>query len=194
MKNKKTLIWNLILIILIISFLVVLGIIIKNIYTNYINEKNIKNIISEVEEKLEENDNGNIYFEYEGFQVIGLINISKIDLHYPILSETTEESMKKSVTRFFGGQLNEIGNVTLSAHNNIDGTMFGKIKTLELKDTIEIIDLSGKTSTYEIFDIYVTDPDDIDCLVAREPERKEITLITCTNGNKNRLILKAYEI
>ena len=102
--------------------------------------------------------------------------------------------MKKSITKFWGPNLNKVGNLTLAGHNNKDGTMFGKVKKLNIGDIIEIEDLYKNTVKYEIFDMYVIDPNDVSCVESVDANTKEVTLITCTNGNKNRLITKAREI
>ena len=132
--------------------------------------------------------------EIDGYRVLGLIRIPKIELEYPILSETTNKSMKKSITKFWGPDLNQVGNLTLAGHNNHDGTMFGKVKKLEIGDIIEIEDLYKNVVKYEIFNMYVIDPNDVSCVESVNPDSREVTLITCTNGNKNRLITKAREI
>ena len=90
--------------------------------------------------------------------------------------------------------MNQEGNVTLAGHNNFDGTMFGKLKDLEIGDKITILDLNNHSITYEIFNKYVTDPNDVSIVNSTKEGIKEITLVTCTNGNKNRLIIKAKEV
>ena len=55
-------------------------------------------------------------------------------------------------------------------------------------------DLKGQTIQYSIYDIFVTDPNDVSILLPKDEVIREVTLITCTNGNKQRLILKAKEI
>ncbi len=132
--------------------------------------------------------------EIDGYRVLGLIRIPRIELEYPILSETTNKSMKKSITKFWGPDLNQVGNLTLAGHNNHDGTMFGKVKKLEIGDIIEIEDLYKNVVKYEIFNMYVIDPNDVSCVESVNPDSREVTLITCTNGNKNRLITKAREM
>lgn len=188
--------------VIILVLIIVAVIIIANIFINNIknkeNEQKIKTSITQIKEKIEEpkenNNNELPYIEYEGYQVIGTIKIEKIDLEYPILNISNEETMKKSVTKFWGEKVNEVGNVSLTAHNNIDGTMFGKIKNLENGDKITILDLNNNSIDYQIFDKYVTDPNDVDIVKSVEEGTKEITLITCTNRGKNRLIIKAREI
>lgn len=170
--------------------------------SNMINEKKMTNIVEYIKNvdlqlpNTDENEEDNTVTEIEidGYKVLGIIRIPKINLEYPILNETTNLSMKKSITKFWGPNLNEVGNLTLAGHNNRDGTMFGKVKNLEVGDIIEIEDLYKNTVKYEIFDMYVIEPNDVSCVKSVDPNAKEVTLITCTNGNKNRLITKAREI
>ena len=61
-------------------------------------------------------------------------------------------------------------------------------------DIVELTDLKGQTIQYSIYSIFVTDPNDVSILLPKEEKIREVTLITCTNGNKQRLILKAKEI
>lgn len=123
---------NIIIILLVISA-IILGIWIINRYMqNCQNEKNKQTAMSQIQEQIEtvgENEE-QLYIEYEGYQVIGIIKIEKINLEYPILNVTTEDSMKKSITKFWGDKINQIGNITLAGHNNFDGTMFRKNKKI----------------------------------------------------------------
>lgn len=130
----------------------------------------------------------------EGYEIEGIIEIPKINIKYPIINETNDITMKKSITKFWGKNLNGIGNYTMAGHNNKDGTMFGKVKYLEIGDIIKITDLNCNTVEYEIFKIYTVMPDEVSCVESVENNSKEITLITCTNGHKNRLVTKAKEI
>ena len=98
------------------------------------------------------------------------------------------------ITNFWGLLANEIGNYTVAGHNNKDGTMFGKTKYLEIGDKIILSNLNNETVEYEIFKIYSIDPDDVSCVESVENNTREITLITCTNGHKNRLVTKAREV
>ena len=131
--------------------------------------------------------------EFEGYKVIGIINIPKIELEYPILEETTKATMKISISKYWGKEINSFGNVSLDGHNNYDGTMFGKNKKLEIGDLIELTDLSNNTIEYEIYDIFSTDPNDVTILQTTDSKIREVTLITCTNGRAERLIIKAHE-
>lgn len=201
MKNK---IYNIILLILIVS-LIIVGILIAIKYgKNQVKEQELIQVVAEVKTQIEnqettdsnqdETQKKEVAVEYKGYNVVGMIKIPKIDIEYPILDQTTTESMKVSITKFWGNNVNDIGNFSMAGHNYLDGTMFGKTKKLELGDIIEMTDLTGKTIEYEIFDKYVIDPNDVECVKSVDSNTREITLITCTNGRKNRLIIKAREI
>jgi sortase (surface protein transpeptidase) len=66
-----------------------------------------------------------------------------------------------------------------------------KINAIEI--TIEITDLSERTIVYEVYDKYVVDPSDVNCTSQRTNGMKEITIITCTDDSKQRVIVKARE-
>ena len=122
------------------------------------------------------------------------IEIPKLNLQYPIIDRTDESAMKVSITKFWGNNVNDIGNFSMAGHNNLDGTMFGGTKNLEVGDIIKMTDLSGHTIDYKIFDKYIIDPNDVECVKSIQGNTREITTITCKNGRSNRLVLKAREV
>ena len=65
---------------------------------------------------------------------------------------------------------------------------------MQVGDIIELTDIQNVTLKYQVFKVYVIDPNDITCILPEQENVREVTLITCTNGNKNRLIVKAREI
>lgn len=184
--------YNILLILLIIAAITVATFIFIKYYKEAKNEQELSNIIMEVEDNIK--NQNDIETTYKGYKVVGIIEIPKINIKYPILNETTEESMLVSVTKFWGPDINMIGNVTIVGHNNFSGTMFGKTKKLEEGDLIKLTDLHNETLEYKIFKKYKIDPNDVTCVESIEKGTKEVTLITCTNGHKERLVIKAREI
>jgi len=187
---------NVILILLIIAALVVIGLIIYNYVVSEQNDSNLAEVVIEIEEQFENNGNNTepVNIQYNGYDVVGIIEIPSINIKYPIINKTNDTTMKYSITKFSGGEINSIGNFTVAGHNNLNGTMFGKIKRLKIGDQIKMTDLYNNTVTYEIFDIYSVDPNDVSCLESVDENTREVTLITCTNGHLNRLITKAREV
>ena len=123
--------------------------------------------------------------------------IPKIEVTYPILSQThadiLPELMKIAPCKFWGADPNEIGNFCIVGHNYRNNKFFSKVPTLEIGDTIDITDTKGRTLIYEVYDKYVVSPDDVECTSQDTNGKKEITLITCTNDSKGRVIVKAVE-
>ena len=191
MKNKsKLLFYKILLIILLIALIITTILIVKKYGAQEAyEEKNeeIVEVFNKTEDKIDKN--GISLIEFDGFKVIGIIKIPAIELEYPILEQTTDEAMKVSISKYWGGDINSYGNVSLAGHNNrITLTMFGKNKNLKNGDSVFLTDLTGTTVEYIIYDTFITDPDDVSILRTTDESVREVTLITCTNGRANRLI------
>lgn len=193
--------------ILLIIAIIVIGMIVYKYGSNQINEKESKQTIetfNQIEikndEEQETESSNEIQLEYKGYKVIGIVKIPQINIEYPIIEigdidpESAKKPMKLSIIKYWGEKVNDYGNLSIAGHNNKDGTMFGKTKKLKIGDIVELTDLTGKTITYSIYNIFVTDPNDVSILLPQDEKIREVTLITCTNGNKQRLILKSKEI
>lgn len=194
MKKK---IYNIILIILALILLVVISIIAFKRINNQIKEKELINTVADIKVKLEEikeseNDEKTIT-KYKGYDIVGIIEIPEINIEYPIINQTSDEAMALSITKFWGNNVNDIGNFTMAGHNYFDGTMFSNTNKLNIEDTIKMTDLDGKTIEYKVFDKYIIDPNDVKCVQSVKENTREITLITCINGRNNRLVIKARE-
>lgn len=191
-KNKLMFYQVIFTIIAIITIIVAILIVIK--YKKRIeNEDKNKEILQEIYNNNQNVSTKNSEIEIDGVKVIGIIKIPKINLEYPILEETTKHTMSLSISRFCGGNVNDYGNLALAGHNNRDGTMFGKTKSLQIGDKIELTDLNNISIKYTIKEIFTTTPDDVSILATKDNEVREVTLITCSNGNRQRLIIKAIE-
>ena len=131
------------------------------------------------------------------YTTIATINIPKINVQYPILDgetdseQETESLLKISPTKFWGADPNEVGNFCIVGHNYRNTKFFSKVPTLENGDVIEITDSAGKTLRYSVYNKYEVVPEDLSCTSQLTDGKKEITLITCTNDSKKRVIVKA---
>lgn len=130
---------------------------------------------------------------YKGFEVLGTIEIPKTGIKYPVLNSYSAKALETSVTYYYGPGLNEVGNTTISGHNYRNGAFFGKNKKLAKGDIIYITDNSGKKVKYTIYNIYKTTPNDGDYLTRDTKGKREISLTTCTDDSKGRLIIWARE-
>lgn len=203
-NNIELKIYKAIFYMLLIAGIIIIGMIIYKYGSNQKNEKQSQEVVeafSNIDFSNNEEESGSqIQLEYKGYKVIGIVKIPKINIEYPILEigdidpESAKAPMKLSIIKYWGENVNDYGNLSIAGHNNKDGTMFGKTKKLQNGDIVELTDLNGQTIQYSIYDIFVTDPNDVSILLPKDELIREVTLITCTNGNKQRLILKAKEI
>ena len=187
---------NIFIILLVLAAIIVLGVIIYRYSQYQANSNAAIEVVKKKKKEFEEisETDQKVEAEYKGYKVVGIIEIPKINIKYPILNQTNDDAMQYSITKFSGGDVNSIGNFVVAGHNYLDGSMFGKVKQLEIGDEIKLTDLYNNTITYEIFDIYSVDPNDTSILEGVDENSQEVTLITCTKGHVERLITKAREI
>lgn len=130
---------------------------------------------------------------YKGFPMVGTIEIPAINLKYPILEEASKSAIEVAVAVYYGPGLNEIGNTTIVGHNYRNGTFFSNNKKLVEGDKVYITDNSGTKVTYVIYKTYTTAPEDSEYLDRDTQGKREISLTTCTDDAKSRLIIWARE-
>lgn len=143
------------------------------------------------EEQAEEN-----ITQVGGYAVIGKIKIPKIELEDVILEKTTDDSLNLGLTKFWGPEMNEIGNFSITGHNyKINRSeLFSKLDNLIVGDTFSLEDQKGRTVTYKVYKKYTVDPKDTTPIDQNKDGKREVTLITCTKGAKKRIIIKAREV
>lgn len=128
------------------------------------------------------------------YYTVAIVKIPAINCEYTVFDKTTDELLKMSPCKFWGPDPNEVGNFCIVGHNYRNTKFFSKVPTLQIGETIELTDLTGRTIVYKIYDKYVVDPEDVTCTSQRTNGLKEVTIITCTNDSQNRVIVKAREI
>lgn len=192
----KLKIYKILFIILIILAIATTSFIVIKYGKNYLAEKDNQKTVETFSNNFQNEEN----LTMNGYKIIGIVKISKIGIEYPIVDidtynpEETKEPMKYAIVKYWGTNVNEYGNLSIAGHNKYDGTMFGKTKNLEIGDIVELTDLKHQTIQYKIEEKFITDPNDVTILQTKDENVREVTLITCTNGNRQRLILKAKEI
>lgn len=161
----------------------------ENISKSILNVFNISRIYSnEQDYTVVELNNDSITF------VICIIEIPKIDIKYPVLSNISDELLKISPCKFYGPYPNQKGNLCIAAHNYDDDRFFGNLHKLDIGDIVNIYDTNYNLTSYKIYDKFESSEKDISCTNQNTNGKKELTLVTCNNLNKTRLILKAKAI
>ena len=140
--------------------------------------------------------NANTKEYINGNKIIGKIKITKIGLDDVILEKTTDKSLKSGICKYKGPSLNDLGNVSIVAHNyKIQrSNLFTELDKLGKEDTFSITDSLGKCIYYKVYDKFVVDPDNLSVTDTTNNYKREVTLITCTKLLDKRIIIKAAEI
>lgn len=131
---------------------------------------------------------------YKGYPVIAKLEIPKINLETYVISEYSNQALGVSVTKFYGGNPNEVGNFCIAGHNYITKNMFHDLKNLSIGDTFTLIDTNHHEGFYKIYLVETVEPDETQCLSQKTDGRIEVTLITCTTDSSKRIIVKAVKI
>ena len=158
-------------------------------------------VLNEEDSRREENVSTNsleeeITVDGNTYATEAIITIPKIDISYPVLSDTSDELLEISVNKYWPKDLqpNEVGNYCIVGHNYRNGKMFGKLHELEYGDIVTVEDLKGRVLQYQVYNMYVVEPTDTRCTSQLTGGRKELTLITCTDYGTKRLIVKCREV
>ena len=140
--------------------------------------------------------------KYNGFLTAGKIEIPTTGLKGPIISysEYSKSSLETAVCVVYsttgeentqGSGLNKPGNTVIAGHNYRNSNFFSNNKKLNIGDKIYITDLEGKRMTYTIYDKFETDDTDTEYMTRDTQGAVEISLTTCTDDSKARLIILA---
>jgi len=160
------------------------------------NEENINIDISDpINETVIEKVTENSKWTYKGFNVIGVIEIPKTKVKYFVLEDPpTQKSLDISVVALYpkNAELNKIGNVVITGHNNRNGLFFSDNKKLVNGDKIYITDLNKNKVIYTVYNVFQTNKNDVSFYNRDTNGKMEITLYSCTDaGDDQRIIIEA---
>lgn len=121
--------------------------------------------------------------------LLGSLTIRKINAEYAIVEGAGKEELA-----YYIGHLPEtaaigaIGNCVLAGHNGgKNGTFFKHLDKLQEGDMVEVTDLVGKNYVYTVMEVYITDA--YDKTVKNQGAKNMLTLLTCSDNGKKRLIV-----
>ncbi len=148
-------------------------------------EENLRLDKHKLDEEIEES--------YLGFSTIAKLEVPKIGLNTYILKDYTQEGMKVCASKFWGPEPNEIGNFCIAGHNYQQENMFNHLIDLEAGDELYLSDNKNGKYVYTIDKIYRVKPENTAPIMQETQGKRMVTLITCVNYSKNRLIVQAVE-
>ena len=166
------------------GLLIIIGSLILITYSKYIDNK----ALASFEEKIENNE---IVTEVNPGDEIGIIEIESVNLKNVIVESTDNEYLKHHVCHFENSAMpGEYGNFALAGHSSTYyyNQVFNEVHKVKVGDEIKITTVNDEF-TYTITETRVVESDEIDVL-DQDMSKKEITLVTCTSGGKQRFIVK----
>ncbi|KQQ65373.1 class C sortase [Microbacterium sp. Leaf320] len=134
----------------------------------------------------------------DGTDTIARIRIPSLGVDLPVLHGTTDETLTRGIGHLYGSSLPVGGpdtHTVLTGHTgHISGTFFDDIRDLRAGDRI-LIDVLGRTLTYEVDERATVLPTEIDAL-RRVDGKDYLTLVTCTptGVNTHRLLVRAERV
>lgn len=130
---------------------------------------------------------------YSGYKVDSRLEVPKIKLKTNVLTEYSTEGLEKCASKYYGPEANGIGNYCIAGHNYNQKNMFNHLIDLKIGDSLFLTNNKSGIVEYEIYDIYKVKPQNVEPLSQKTNGKREVTLITCVNYSKNRLVVKAAE-
>lgn len=122
--------------------------------------------------------------EIDGYAYIGFLSIPSIGLELPVMSEWDYDRLKIAVCRYTGSTKTD--DLVIAGHNYNTGH-FGALKNLSAGDKVYFTDMDGVVSTYEVAELEVLQPSDVEEMTAGE---YDLTLFTCTYTVQSRLAVR----
>ncbi len=173
---------------------------IKAIYSNAkdYNERLLNNPQTLINGKSENEDYLSQLKISENTQIIGSVEIPSIGVNLSIYHGTDEPVLQRAVGHLEGSSLpigGESTHTVLTGHTGLPSAkLFTDINKLVLGDKI-IIKVLNQTMIYEVFDMEVVLPEEVDSLLIQK-YRDLATLVTCTpyGVNSHRLLVHANRI
>ena len=121
--------------------------------------------------------------DLDGAACIGVLEIPKINLKLPVLSEWSYPLLKKASCRYSGSAY--LDNLVIAAHNY--RTHFGKLKELETGDEVIFTDAAGNQFEYKVAAVEALTPQSVEDMTSGE---WALSLFTCTLDGKNRVTVR----
>ncbi len=121
--------------------------------------------------------------EIDGYSYLGVLSIPCFGLELPVMWEWSYAGLKLAPGRYSGKAAD--GNLVICAHNY--ERHFGKISTLETGDEIIFTSVDGRIYQYEVAEVLILEPTDIEELMDGE---WDLSLFTCTYGGWTRVVVR----
>lgn len=191
--KRSTIIYSICIILLLLA--------IRNAYSFNMSDRSLKGDIQtsldyfeqiELKNEMTKLNDSSLNTNIDELKPIATISIERIRLNASVLPDWSDELLDISVSKFNGPDPNEPGNFIVIGHGYDSDTHFGRLHLLEVGDLIHLTDLLGRTVPYEVYEVMIIKPSDIEKL--KTDEKLTLTLVTCDKDNAYRLVIKSKAI
>lgn len=91
--------------------------------------------------------------------------------------------------------IGELGNCVVAGHaSDIYNCILNNLDEINLFDSFEVYDSSGKKHTYYVTQKFICEPDDVGILASSTMDKSMFTIYTCTNKGSQRLVVEGTEL
>ena len=177
-------------ILIIVGLLICVGSLSIKGYSKYLENKATKSFEEKIDKNTKESKE-DAFTNIKAGNEIAIINIPSIKLNTVVVESIEKQYLKHYVCHFENSAMpGQYGNFSLAGHSSYRyNEVFNELHKISLEDEIIIKTLNNEF-TYVVKDIFEVDPEDT-YVLDQDNEKKELTIVTCTNNGKNRLIVKA---
>lgn len=155
-----------------------------NIWESSEAQKASDNIVDIIDETEDYSNDG--YIEIDGYKYIGTLTISRFGLELPVMDEWSYSGLKIAPGRYSGDVT--CNDMVICGHNY--SRHFGKLKNLEEGDTIVYTTVNNLVYTYEVIEVTILQPTDVDIMLDQQDIDWDLTLFTCTYGGQARVTVR----
>ena len=118
-----------------------------------------------------------------GRDYIGVLSIPSLNLELPVLSRWNYPNLKVAPCRYSGSLYQN--DLIICAHNY--ASHFGKLKTLQLGDTLLFTDMDDQVVSFQMVERETLEPYDEEAMTTGD---WDLTLFTCTPGGQTRVTVR----
>ena len=118
----------------------------------------------------------------DGYEYMGCLYIPKIERMLPVMSTWDYDKLRLAPCRQYGSVKEK--DLVIAAHNY--DSHFGRLKDLEIGDSVVFTDMSGSRTEYEVVATDIFMPQDVEKVKDSE---WDLILYTCTIGGKSRVVI-----
>ena len=152
-------------------------------YSKYVENNSIDKFKQEIKQ-------AEVKQTYEPGEEIAIMRVNSVGLETVIVEGTDNKYLKYYACHFEGTAMpGEEGNFSVAGHSSyLYNQVFNELHKVKINDEIEIETTKG-IFKYKITEKFDTEAENT-FVLDQDTSKKEITLVTCTDGGKKRLIIK----